>query len=221
MPGEKQILIVTTSHSDLPGEGSTGLWLEEFTVPYKAFRAEGHQATVASPGGGEVPLDPRSLEETDLPEDDEARQVLEDTTPLADVDPSGFDAVFFPGGHGTMWDLATDAIGDLVEAFAITGRPVAAVCHGPAALVEANAAGGQALVTDRRLTCFTDEEEREVGLDDEVPFLLESRLRELGAEVQTKANWAEHVVEDGWLITGQNPQSSQAVAKTLLSQLHG
>ncbi len=221
MPGNPRILIVTTSHSDLPGQGATGLWLEEFTTPYQAFREEGCEVTVASPMGRAVPIDPRSVDEVDIGPDHEARQALEETERLADVDTASFDAVFFPGGHGTMWDLPTEEVGDVAEAFATTGRPVAAVCHGPACLVEATTAGGHALVTDQRLTCFSDSEEREAGLDDVVPFLLESRLRELGAEVETRANGSEHVVEDGWLITGQNPSSSSAVAKALLARLLG
>lgn len=220
MVDDPHVLVVTTSHSRIDDEHATGLWLEEFAVPYERFRSEGFEVTVASPQGGRVPIDPRSEPEGEpSPAEADALDVLSDTRRLEEVDPARFDAVFFPGGHGTMFDLATQEVGDLVIAFAEASKPIAAVCHGPAAFVSARYEEGTPYVQGRRLTCFTDEEERKVELDDAMPFLLESKLRELGGQVDTQAAFSEHVVEDDDLITGQNPPSSGATAKALIARL--
>jgi putative intracellular protease/amidase len=217
---QRSILMVVTTHDRIDDEHPTGLWLEEFAVPYRLFREQGYDVTVASPKGGSTPIDPRSLPENpDDPAIAEAMQALKNTAVLAGLDASGFDAVFFPGGHGTMFDLPNPEIGRVVTDFATQDKVVASVCHGPAALVEARLPDGTPLVRGRRITSFSDAEEREVQLDKHMPFLLESRLRELGAQVETAANWSDHVVVDGKLITGQNPQSSGAAARALIEAL--
>ena len=224
-----RVLIVSTSHGELGGSGHrTGLWLEELAAPYWVFRDAGLEVEVASMRGGEIPVDPRSIA-------DSARQVasvdrflrdkaaagtIRQSTPLGDVDASAFDALFLPGGHGAMWDMPADAT--LARAVADAyddGRIVAAVCHGPAGLVGAVRNDGKALVGARRVTGFTNAEEAQVGLVDVVPFLLESRLVELGGIFESAAPFHPHVVRDGNLVTGQNPQSSEAVAEAALAAM--
>ena len=219
MPSGSRILIVVTSHAEIDAKTRTGLWFEEFSVPFHMFHAQGHSITVASPRGGQAPIDPRSLEDYQETEDNlAARQALDVTEGLdRDFQAADFDVLFFPGGHGTMFDLPDNAeVQRLVRDFFEAGKVVAAVCHGPAALVGAKLSNGSPLVKDRRLTCFTDEEERGVGLDEQMPFLLESRLRELGARFEGADQWKDHVVTDGQLVTGQNPQSSGSTAREVI-----
>lgn len=216
------LLLVVTNHAAIDADHPTGVWLEEFAVPYMLFRQAGLAVTVASPRGGPAPIDPRSLDDAAKTEHAAAIDELASTRRLAEVDTKGFAAVFFPGGHGTMFDLPQNPdVARVVESFAASGSVVAAVCHGPACLVGARHPDGAPLVRGRRLTCFSNAEEREVQLDGLMPFLLESRLRQLGAEVVTQPNWSEHVVVDGELITGQNPQSSAATARAVIAALAG
>lgn len=220
MSEPKSLLMVVTTHDRIDDAHPTGLWFEEFAAPYRLFRERGYRITVASPRGGAAPIDPKSApEDPDAPEHRAALEVLRDTRPIAAVDASAFDAVFFPGGHGTMYDLPNADIGRVVAQFAVQDKVVASVCHGPAALVEATLPDGTPLVQGRTLTAFTDDEERAVELDRHMPFLLESRLRALGARFQPAANWEEHVVVDGKLVTGQNPQSSAAAANAVIALL--
>jgi len=221
MDDTKRILMVTTSYGRIDETHPTGLWFEEFAVPFERFIGEGYLVTAASIKGGAVPIDPRSE-----PKDPQAlnvagpRETLKHTQRLIELDVSEYDAVFFPGGHGTMFDFPpSHEVTELVTRFMDEGRVVAAVCHGPAALVTAKARDGAPLVKGRRVTAFTDAEEREVQLDRVVPFLLESRLRELGAEVHPAANWQVNVVVDANLVTGQNPQSSLATAEAVVAAL--
>lgn len=216
-----RILMVVTSADRMPSGEQTGLWLEEFAVPYLEFRNAGAEVTVASPGGGPAPIDPRSSPDEEQQQAwKEASEVLSRTIPLGDVDPDDFDAVFLPGGHGTMFDLPDNPdLARVLEAHARGDKVIAAVCHGPAGFVGPKGADGKSLVAGRRIAVFTDEEERAVGLDQAVPFLLESRLRELGAWVAKVDNFQEHAVRDGRLVTGQNPASSRATARLTLETL--
>jgi putative intracellular protease/amidase len=214
------ILIVVTSNGRV-GDMETGLWLEEIEKPYRIFREHGFGITIASPRGGEVPVDPRSLENH---EDDflgkELMGKLRETARLADVDTSTFEVLYFPGGHGTMGDLPSDkTVASLVGHFIAEGRVVAAVCHGPAAFVEARLSDGTPAVHGLRLTAFTNAEEREMGLQDKVPFLLQSRLEELGATFEEAPPWSDHVVVDGTLVTGQNPQSAESLGIEVVKAL--
>lgn len=224
-----KILIVLTSHDQLGDTGEkTGFWLEEFAAPYYLLKDAGAAITLASPKGGQPPLDPKSA----LPEnqtestkrfngDSAAQAELAKTKKLAEVSADDFDALFFPGGHGPMWDLADNALTiALIEAFVKAGKPVAAVCHAPVALVNAKGMDGAYLVKGKRVTGFTNEEEAAVGLTAVVPFLLEDRLKERGGIFSRAANWAPHVLVDGKLVTGQNPASSGPVAEELLKLLH-
>ena len=217
MNTHKAILVVVTGHGQLPNQHQTGLWFEEYAVPVSLFRANGNRVTVASIHGGEAPIDPGSLPEQP---DADARAALDDlqhTRPLSEVNLAEFDAVFFPGGHGTMFDLpASDQVSQTIVTFLESGRVVGAVCHGPAALVGARYRDGTPVVKGKKLTSFTNEEERAAELDEVVPFLLQSRLHELGAEFVPSPNWQDNVVVDGKLITGQNPQSSASTAKAIL-----
>lgn len=215
------ILIVVTSHGQIDKEHPTGLWLEEFSVPYQAFIDAGYKVTVASPKGGKAPVDPRSLAEETKPENaDAAMKLLENTVALSDVNLDQYDAVFFPGGHGTMFDLPdSQAVKKTVEYFMGKNLPAAFICHGPAALVGARDKSGQPLVKGRELTGFTNAEEKAVELDEVMPFLLETRLRDLGAVFKEAKAFSEHVVVDGQLVTGQNPASSGGAARALLKLL--
>lgn len=222
MEDTKSVLIVVTSYARIDAEHPTGLWFEEFAVPYEAFAEAGYLVTVASIKGGKVPIDPRSL-----PTDQAALAVqgpmaaLQHTQRLLEMDVSEYDAVFFPGGHGTMFDFPhSHEVAELVSHYLAQGKVVAAVCHGPAALTEAQYPNGGVVVKGRKLTAFSNEEERAVQLDGLVPFMLEDKLRSLGADVQTAPNWQAHVVIDGNLITGQNPQSSLKCAEALIAVLN-
>ena len=222
------ILIVLTSHDQLGDTGKkTGFWLEEFAAPYYVLKDAGAAITLASPKGGQPPLDPKS----DLPEnlteltkrfrsDDDAQAKLANTKKLADVSADDFDAIFYPGGHGPLWDMPDNATSiALIEAFVKADKPVGAVCHAPAALVNVRGKDGQYLVNGKRVTGFTNAEEKAVGLTEVVPFLLEDRLKERGGLYSKGANWAPRVQVDGKLVTGQNPASSGPAAKELLTLL--
>lgn len=216
------ILMIVTGHETFPDSGEkTGLWLAEFAEPWWMFIEAGCEVLIAVPDGGEVPVDPRSMTDAALPEHPGAAiTALQSAVPLREVDLSEFDAVFFPGGHGTMFDFPNNpAVQQVVETFANSGRPLALVCHGPAALVGATAADGSPMVRGRRLAAFSNDEEAAVELTDQVPFLLEDRLEELGATVENTSNFVGHVVVDGSLITGQNPASSERAAVELLELL--
>ncbi|MCW3481469.1 type 1 glutamine amidotransferase domain-containing protein [Neisseriaceae bacterium JH1-16] len=224
----KHVLFVLTSHDRLGDTGhKTGFWVEEFAAPYYVLADAGIEITLASPKGGQPPIDPKSaLPESQTPatlrfNDDAALKAkLADTVPLVDINADAFDAVFYPGGHGPLWDLADDADSQaLINTFLAQGKPVAAVCHAPAALVKVRDAAGRAIVAGRRVTGFSNSEEAAVGLTEVVPFLLEDALKANGGLYQKGADWQSHVEEDGLLITGQNPASSEAVAERLLAQL--
>ena len=223
-----KILFVLTSHDRLGDTGhKTGFWLEEFAAPYYVFKDAGAAITLASPAGGQPPLDPKSDEpdaQTAATErfrqDVQAQAALAATVPLAQVDAADFDAVFYPGGHGPLWDLANDPASiALLEAFERAGKPLGLVCHAPGALVKVRAANGQPLVAGRRVTGFTNSEEAAVGLSAVVPFLIEDEFIRLGGHSQQGPDWQAHVVTDGRLVTGQNPGSSEGVAQALLSLL--
>ena len=220
-----KILMVLTSHNVLGSTGRpTGFWLEEFTAPYYVFLDTGQQVTVASPKGGQPPIDPKSDEPanqtasmTRFKGDKDAQTVLASTVKLADMKASDFDMVFYSGGHGPMWDLAEDPVSiALIEAFYDAGKPVAAVCHAPGVLRHAMHKG-QPLVKGKRVTGFTNEEEEEVQLTHVVPFLVEDELLRLGGRFEKIGNWKVFTVTDGLLITGQNPASSTAAGQALLT----
>ena len=223
-----KILMVLTSHDQLGDTGKkTGFWLEEFAAPYYVLKDAGADVTLASPKGGQPPLDPKSDEPDAQTEatgrfksDQTAQQLLASTTPLSHIDPADFDAVFYPGGHGPLWDLAEDKDSiALIEAFAAKDRPVATVCHAPAVLRHVKGKDGKPLVSGRKVTGFTNSEEEAVGLTDVVPFLVEDMLQERGGHYEKGADWSVHVVTDGKLVTGQNPASSEDAAKALLALL--
>ena len=197
----------------------TGDWAEELLVPYRALRDAGHTVSFATPGGVTPVADAGSLGDGDAAAI-AAVDGLDAPLVLADVDAAAYDAVYYPGGHGPMQDLAADEDSAALSAATLAGgRPLAAVCHGLAALLPARTATGEPLIAGRRLTGFTDAEERLGGLADRAPFLLESELRARGAEVDIAAPWSDHTVVDGLLITGQNPQSSASAAAALLAAL--
>jgi putative intracellular protease/amidase len=222
------ILMVLTSHDQLGDTGKkTGFWLEEFAAPYYVFRDAGAEITLASPKGGQPPLDPKSDEpdaQTDatrrFKSDSAAQKALSQTTRLASVKADAFDAVFYPGGHGPLWDLANDADSiRIIESLHAAGKPVAAVCHAPGALRNAKAADGTPLVKGKKVTGFTNSEEEAVQLTKVVPFLVEDMLQKNGGQYSKAADWQEYVIADGTLITGQNPASSEAAAREVLKQL--
>lgn len=223
-----KILMVLTSHDQLGNTGKkTGFWLEEFAAPYYILKDAGAVITLASPMGGQPPLDPKSDLAENLTEltrrfrADKAAQVdLAHTKKLADVSAGDFDAVFYPGGHGPMWDMPDNKASiALIEAFVKAGKPVGAVCHAPAALVNVRGMDGEYLLHGKRVTGFTDAEEEAVGLTAVVPFLLENRLKERGGVYSKGADWAPYVQVDGQLVTGQNPASSRLAAEALLTLL--
>lgn len=224
-----RVLMILTSNARMGDTGkTTGLWAEELAVPYYRFTDAGVQVDLASPLGGPAPIDAGSLKPRGQNEpmverllaDEAVQALLRKTAKVADLDASAYDAVFFPGGHGTMWDLPHDAgVKRAVETAFGSGRLVASVCHGAAGLVSAQGPDGQPLVKGRRINSFTDAEEAQAGLTSVVPFLLESRLRELGAQFEGAPNWQAFSVRDGQFITGQNPQSSERVASEVLAAL--
>ncbi len=225
-----KILIVLTSHSALGDTGKkTGFWIEEFAAPYYVLADAGAIITIASPLGGQPPVDPKSeAPDAQTPAtkrfyaDLDAIDKVANTIKLSDVQQDDYDAVFYPGGHGPMWDLANDKTSiKLIEDFYNTQKPVAFVCHAPAALIKVKAENGQPLVKGKKVTGFSDTEEEAVGLTKVVPFLLEDELKKLGAHYSKGADFGSFAEQDGLLITGQNPASSEAVAKLLLKTLIG
>ncbi|MBK1660212.1 type 1 glutamine amidotransferase domain-containing protein [Paracraurococcus ruber] len=223
------ILMIATSAATMASTGeATGVWLEELTTPWYAFRDAGAAVTLASIAGGPVPVDPRSVKEAGENDasverylrDNALRAAVAGTPAFATLDPDGFDALFLPGGHGTMFDYpGSEPLARLVERFDRSGRVVAAVCHGPAGLVSARKPDGSPFVAGRRLAAFTDSEERAVGLDRAVPFLLEARLRDLGARHEAAPDFQPFALRDGLLVTGQNPASAGPVAALVLQAL--
>jgi len=223
-----KILMVLTSHDQLGSTGhKTGFWLEEFAAPYYVFKDAGATITLASPKGGQPPLDPKS----DEPEfqtaatarfkaDDASRAALADTLKLSSIKAADYDAVFYPGGHGPLWDLAEDKNSiALIETMYAQGKPVSAVCHAPGVFRHARSPDGSPLVQGKSVTGFSNSEETAVGLTDVVPFLVEDELRKKGGNYSKDADWQSYSVHDGNLITGQNPASSEAVAKAVVTQL--
>ncbi|MEE3501785.1 type 1 glutamine amidotransferase domain-containing protein [Acidiphilium acidophilum] len=222
------ILIVTTSHTRIPGsDDRTGVWFEELATPYYAFIDAGCAVTLASVRGGEIPIDGRSLAETPLPasvqrfhEDEAALEAAHQSKPVDELTVTDYDALFLPGGHGTMWDFPNNpALAAAIVAMLDDGRIVASVCHGPAAFLGVHRIDGSPLIKGRSITCFTDSEEAAVHLDDKVPFLLEATLREAGAQVSVGPDFAPHIMEDGTLLTGQNPKSSEPLAQAVVAAL--
>ena len=223
-----KILMVLTSHDQLGDTGKkTGFWLEEFAAPYYVFKDAGADITLASPKGGQPPLDPGSDTEDAqtaaterFKSDADAQKVLAHTEVLSSIDAAGFDAIFYPGGHGPLWDLAEDADSiRLIETFAHSDRPVGAVCHAPAVFKHPKGADGKPLVAGKTVTGFTNTEEEGVGLTDVVPFLVEDMLKANGGNYEKGDDWASFVVTDGKLVTGQNPASSEEAARKLLEML--
>lgn len=222
-----KILMVLTSHDQLGNTGrKTGFWLEEFAAPYYAFKDAGAEVSLASPKGGQPPIDPQSdLPENQTPaqvrfkQDQAAQKALAQTVRLAEVKAEGYDAVFYPGGHGPLWDLVenSDSI-SLIESFYNAGKPVAAICHGPAVLTRVSYEG-MPVVNGKRVTGFANTEEEAVHLTEVVPFLVEDELKRLGGFYEKGADWKSFVVVDEHLITGQNPASSSDGAKALIKVL--
>lgn len=224
---KQRILMVLTSHDELGSTGrKTGFWLEEFAAPYYVFVDAGADVTLASPNGGQPPLDPTSDEpdfQTDATtrfhRDKEAQRALANTVELSSVSADDFDGIFYPGGHGPLWDLFNNAASiALIEKQASSHKPVAAVCHASAALLNAKV-DGDWLVSGKSVTGFSNAEEDAVQLTDVVPYLLEDELKARGGAYQNGENWLPFVVQDGSLITGQNPASSQLTAEKLLEAL--
>lgn len=224
----QKVLIITTSHDALGDTGeNTGVWLEELAAPYYIFEDAGTLITIASPKGGKIPLDPKSeLDDALTPaairfqQDEEALNSITFSIPLEEVKEEDFDAVFLPGGHGPMWDLAENVeLKHLLEAFYRNHKPMGFVCHGVAGLVSLQNAEGEPLVKGLKLTSFSDSEEDAAGLADKVPFLLESRLRSLGANYHKGPDFTNYVVADRNIITGQNPASSADAAIEILTMI--
>ena len=225
-----KILMVLTSHDRLGDTGrKTGFWLEEFAAPYYAFKDAGADVTLVSPSGGQPPLDPKSDEPDSqtaatrrFKADPVAQAALARTGKLSEVSGAGFDALFYPGGHGPLWDLAEDAHSiKLIESMSAAGKTIAAVCHAPGALRHAKAANGSPLVKGKKVTGFTNTEEEAVQLTKVVPFLVQDMLVERGGIYSKGDDWHPYVVTDGQLITGQNPASSEPAAVAVLAQLKG
>lgn len=220
--------MVLTSHDELGDTGKkTGFWLEEFAAPYYVFKDFGADVILASPKGGHPPLDPKSAEKefltaatTRFEADEEAQKALASTVMLKDISPEDYDALFYPGGHGLLWDLVEDKHSlNLIEIMTALGKPVAAVCHAPGVFRHAKNADGSSLVQGKCVTGFSNSEEKAVALTEIVPFLVEDELQKSGGFYSSGADWQSYAVSDGNLITGQNPASSAAVAKAVLTQL--
>lgn len=224
-----KVLMVLTSHSDLGNTGhKTGFWIEEFAAPYYILKDVGVDITVASPKGGQPPIDPKSAEPSNQTEatqhfekDQELQHLLANTHKLSDLNADDFDAVFYPGGHGPLWDLNKDQESiRLLESFWKSKKPIAAVCHAPSVLLNVMDENGTSILKDRKVTGFTNKEEEAVQLTKVVPYLLEDELKKKGGIYSKKENWESYVVTDGLLITGQNPASSAEAAKQLLRHLN-
>jgi len=223
-----KVLMVLTSHSELGNTGKkTGFWVEEFAAPYYTLKDAGAEITLASPKGGQPPIDPKSAEPSAQTEatkrfdkDAELQKLLANTKKLAEVKAADFDAVFYPGGHGPLWDLTKDQDSiKLIQEFWSAKKPVAAVCHAPSVLLNVKDENGEPLVKGKKVTGFTNSEEEAVQLTKVVPFLLEDELKNKGGQYSKKEDWASYVVKDGLLITGQNPASSEEAARQLLELL--
>lgn len=223
-----KILMILTSHGELGTTGKkTGIWLEEFAAPYYVFKDSGAEITLASPKGGQPPIDPKSADkdfQTAATErfrtDKEAQAALADTVMLKGILPADYDALFYPGGHGPLWDLAENKHSIvLIEIMHALGKPVAAVCHAPGVFCHAKSPDGLSLVHGKSVTGFSNSEEAAVGLTDVVPFLVEDELKRNGGNYHHGDDWQSYVVRDGNLFTGQNPASSEALAKVVLAQL--
>ncbi len=219
----KRILMIVTSHGHIDDDHQTGIWFEEFSVPYHKFLQQGYEVTVVSPAGGDAPLDANSLQDYQATEENESAKAALKALPALDesYQASDYDAVFFPGGHGTMFDLPDNPhVQRLIRDTYQEGKPLAAVCHGPACLVNV-IVDNVSLIKGKKITAFTDSEETAVQLDKLMPFMLESRLRELGAEFVPADDWMDNTVIDGNLVTGQNPQSSGSAADATIKLLQG
>ena len=223
-----KILMILTSHDQLGETGNkTGFWLEEFASPYYVFKDASADITLASPDGGQPPLDPKSDEpdfQTDatrrFKEDQDAQAALANTVKLADVSAENYDAVFYPGGHGPLWDLAEDRSSiALIESMYAAGKPVAAVCHAPAVFKHTKTSEGSPLVEGKSVTGFSNSEEDAVQLTEIVPFLVEDELKAKGGNYSKGDDWHPYALTDGNLITGQNPASSELAAMTVLDKL--
>ncbi|QHE53975.1 type 1 glutamine amidotransferase domain-containing protein [Pontibacillus sp. HMF3514] len=216
----ERILMVLTNHTKITDDHKTGLWLEEFAVPYNTFKEQGYDVKVTSIDGGEVPLDPNSIPEEEKDEWKDAQEELKNTAKLTKEDSEGFDAVFLPGGHGTMFDFPDSETLQLVlQEHAEADKVIGSVCHGPAGLVNVTYKDGTPLVKGKKVNGFTDEEEKDMGLDPHMPFLLETKLREKGGDFVSGDSWSDFSVRDGNLVTGQNPMSSQSAANKVVEAL--
>jgi putative intracellular protease/amidase len=224
----KHILIVLTSHAELGNTGEkTGFWVEEFAAPYYAFTDAGIKVSIASTLGGQPPIDPKSeLEDFQTPStkrydaDNDVQALMVNTSQLADVDAADYDAVFYPGGHGPLWDLTDNEVSiTLIERFLATNKPIGAVCHATAAFLNVKDTSGEYVVKGKAVTGFTNSEEEAVQLTHIVPFLLEDELIKRGGDYQKVADWNAFAIQDGLVITGQNPQSSELAAEKLIAAL--
>lgn len=222
------VLMVLTSHDQLGNTGEkTGFWLEEFTSPYYTFKDAGANVVLASPKGGQPPLDPKSDApdaQTDstrrFEKDSDAQQQLASTTPLDQINADDFDTVFYAGGHGPLWDLTNNVTSiELIQSFDRAQKPIGFVCHAPAVLKNVKTASGDSFVKGKKVTGFSNSEEEAVQLTDVVPFLIEDEFKAQGAHYEKGADWSSYTVTDGHLITGQNPASSEAVAEQLVKML--
>ncbi|MCX2524429.1 type 1 glutamine amidotransferase domain-containing protein [Larsenimonas rhizosphaerae] len=223
-----RILMVLTSHDQMGDTGhKTGFWAEEFAAPYYAFLDAGCAITLATPKGGVAPIDPNSESEDAQTTatrrfyaDQETQQLIKVTEPLSGVSAEEFDAVFYPGGHGPLWDLTDNSESiALLQDFLAQNKPISAVCHAPAAFLNIKDAQGEFVLKGKKATGFTNGEEAAVGLTDVVPFLLEDELKQRGAEYNKVDDFSPYAVQDGLVITGQNPASSEAVAEKLLAAI--
>ncbi|AZJ31761.1 Putative intracellular protease/amidase [Tenacibaculum mesophilum] len=223
----KKVVFVLTSHEELGNTGEkTGFWIEEFAAPYYLLKDKGVEVTLASPKGGQPPIDPKSNEpDFQTPatlrfnKDEELQNVMANTAKLSDISEADYDAIFYPGGHGPLWDLAEDKHSiALIEAFYTNDKPVGAVCHAPIVLKDAQV-NGEPLVKNKKVTGFSNTEEEIMQLTSIVPFLVEDELKNKGGIYSKAGDWQEYVIEDGNLITGQNPASSELVAEKLLAKL--
>ncbi len=216
----KKILIITTNFSEINEDIHTGVWLEEFAVPFLVFKATGFDITVASPMGGESPIDENSLSCSNPMEWDDAAKYLKDTIPLSAIDYELFDVLFIPGGHGPMFDLAiNETVKKIVEYFYNNEKLIASVCHGPAALINAKDKNGDSILKNRSVTAFTNKEEEIVKMREFMPFSLEDKLKETGANFKAEKPWSEHVEISSNIITGQNQNSALLVAEKVIMLL--
>ncbi|ORY78235.1 ThiJ/PfpI domain-containing protein [Protomyces lactucae-debilis] len=224
----KKVLFVLTSHDQLLSGKPTGWYLPEFCHPYAVFKKAGYAIDIASPKGGKAPLDPSSIDgfKDDAAckeyylENDDVKKLIDNTTPLFEIQHTAYAAIFTVGGHGPCFDLYKDVnFIELTEKFIAAGKPVSAVCHGPVVFVNVKNPDGTPFVQGKKITCFTDEEERQAQKVEEIPFLVETKLKELGAKFENTEAWGVHTVRDGQLITGQNPASAEKTAELLLAAI--